>query len=111
MDRPTTTCRADLSLRRQNHSKLRVGVAEDRQQAGQRYRNWRRRGLLDRRHHGLPLLIPALPETVAGTTGERQYEAQNSDNTHDLISSLNFANCIARASVPNKKPQAFSRCG
>jgi hypothetical protein len=69
MDRPTTICLVDLGLRRQNHVKLRVGVAEDRQQTGRGdTRSRGRRRLLDRHHYGLPLLIPALPETVAGTT-------------------------------------------
>jgi hypothetical protein len=39
-----------------------------------------------REHQGLALLIRTLPETVAGTTGQREYELQDSQNTHDLIS-------------------------
>ena len=38
------------------------------------------------RHRHLPLLIRTLPETVAGASGQREHECQDSQNTHDLIS-------------------------
>jgi hypothetical protein len=34
------------------------------------------------RHHHLPLLIRTLPETVAGASGQREHECQDSQNTH-----------------------------
>jgi hypothetical protein len=63
---------------------------------------------LDRRHHGLPWLVAALPQAFAGAAGQREHECQDSDNTHDLVS----CNLHPRgASSTSKKPQAFSRCG
>jgi hypothetical protein len=54
------------------------------------------------------LFIRTLPETIASAPGQREHERQDSDNTHDLI----FPQIVPHgASVPNKKPQAFSRCG
>jgi hypothetical protein len=71
-----------------------LDIAEDRQQArglgaGITHRRRHRaalRAILYRHHHGLPLLIPALPETVAGAPGQREDERQDSQNAHDLIS-------------------------
>jgi hypothetical protein len=39
------------------------------------------------RYHHLRLFSCTLSETVAGAPGQREHEYQDSDNTHDLISS------------------------
>ena len=43
------------------------------------------RAILDRHHRGLPLLIPTLPETVAGAPGQRENKPEDRYHAHQCL--------------------------